>query len=70
MHDLERLWAAVPVGEDNAEGATVIWKRHDLGARSRVQYLLNQLTAEGRIQRQSHPRPQGGEVHLYYRARE
>jgi hypothetical protein len=57
MHDLERLCTAVPVGEKNAEGASEIWKRYDLGARSSVQYLLNQLAGKGRIKRKPGPPP-------------
>jgi predicted transcriptional regulator len=70
MHDLEQLCAAIPVGEENAEGASEIWKCYDLGARSSVQYLLNQLTGNGRIKRKPGPLPNGGEVHLYYRVSE
>jgi hypothetical protein len=70
MHDLDRLWAAVPFGEENAEGAGETWKRYDLGARSSVQYLLNQLAGKGRVKRKPGPLPNGGEVHLYYRVSE
>ena len=67
MHDLERLCAAVPIGENNAEGATAIWMRYDLGARGTVQHRLNRLSVEGRIMRKSRPL-RSGLKHLYYRA--
>jgi len=70
MLDLERLWAAIPVGEENADGASEIWRRYDLGARATIHQNLNRLTAEGRIKRTSRPMPRGGEVHLYYRVPE
>lgn len=68
MPDLERLWTTIPVSEDSAVGATEIWMRYDLGARATMHHKLNRLTAEGRIKRITRPIPNGGEVHLYYRA--
>jgi hypothetical protein len=55
MPDVERLWTAIPVNEDKAEGATEIWRRYDLGARSSLHHKLNRLAAEGRIKRISRP---------------
>ena len=63
MPDAERLWKAIPVGEDKAEGATEIWRRYDLESRGRMHQKLNRLTAEGHIKRISRPMPNGGEVH-------
>ncbi|MBR1282998.1 hypothetical protein JQ597_13210 [Bradyrhizobium sp. AUGA SZCCT0177] len=69
MPELERLWTTIPNSEDSAaEGATEIWMRYDVGARATMHHTLNRLTAEGRIKRISRPIPNGGEVHLYYRA--
>jgi len=70
MPDAERLWKAIPVGQDKAESATEIWRRYDLGARSSLQHKLIRMAAEGCIKRISRPMPQGGQVHLYYRAAE
>ena len=70
MPDVERLWTAIRVGEEKAEGATEIWRRYDLGSRSSLHQRLNRLTAEGRIKRISRPMPQGSKVHLYYRSAE
>jgi predicted transcriptional regulator len=70
MPDVERLWTAIRVGEEKAEGATEIWRRYDLGSRTTTHRKLNRLTAEGHIKRISRLMPNGGEVHLYYRAAE
>jgi predicted transcriptional regulator len=70
MPDVERLWTAIPVGEEKAESATEIWRRYDLGARSSLQHNLIRLAAEGCIKRISRPLPQGSKVHLYYRVSE
>jgi hypothetical protein len=40
MLDLERLWAAIPVGEENADGASEIWRRYDLGTRATIHQNL------------------------------
>jgi hypothetical protein len=55
MLDVERLWRTIPVGEDNAAGATEIWMGYDLGARSTLHFQLNRLTAEGRSRRKTAP---------------
>jgi predicted transcriptional regulator len=68
MPYVQRLWKAIPVGQDRAESATEIWRRYDLGARSSLQHKLNRLAAEGNIKRISRPMPQGGQMHLYYRS--
>ena len=68
MPDAERLWTAIPVGVEKAESATEIWRRYALGSRTTMHQNLNRLTAEGHIKRISRPMPNGGEVHLYYRA--
>ena len=70
MPDAERLWTAIPVGEDSAETAAEIWRRYDLGARDSMRQMLNQLTAEGRIKRKARPRSNGTEEYLYYRLAE
>ena len=70
MPDIERLWTAIPVGEDRAETAAEIWRRYDLGAPSSVRQRLNQLAAEGRIKRKVRPMPSGAKMYLYYRAAE
>jgi predicted transcriptional regulator len=70
MPDAERLWTAIPVGEDRAETAAEIWRRYDLGARDSMRQMLNQLTAEGRIKRKARPTPSGAKMYLYYRAAE
>ena len=67
MPDAERLWKAIPVGEERAEAAVEIWRRYDLGAQGSMRRMLNQLTAEGRIKRRARPMPNGTEVYLYYR---
>ena len=68
MPDAERLWTAIPLGEDRAEAAAEIWRRYDLGAQSSMRQMLNQLTAEGRIKRKLRPMPNGTGMYLYYRA--
>jgi predicted transcriptional regulator len=70
MPDAERLWTAIPVGEDKAEGATEIWRRYELGAQASMRQMLNQLTAEGRIKRKTRPMSNGTEAYLYYRPAE
>jgi hypothetical protein len=70
MPDAERLWTAIPVGEDRAQTAAEIWRRYDLGAHASMRQWLNQLTAEGRIKRKTHLMPSGTKVYLYYRAAE
>ena len=68
MPDAERLWTAIPLGEDRAEAAAEIWRRYDLGAKASMRQMLNQLTAEGRIKRKLRPMPNGIGMYLYYRA--
>ena len=68
MPDIERLWIAIPIGEDRAEAAAEIWRRYDLGARETMRLYLSQLATEGLIKRKSSPLSNGRERYVYYRA--
>jgi hypothetical protein len=65
--DLNRLWRFVPIGEDNAAPASIIWRRFDMYARSTVKHQLSWMAGAGRIYQLSRSMPMGGEVRLYYR---
>ena len=69
MIDLDELYRAVPIGEQNAETARQIWKRLglDVFSASGIRPYLKGLAASGRIVRITNPRPGGGVLYFFYR---
>jgi hypothetical protein len=49
--DQAALFQLVPVGEENAVSARIIWKSHGIGAVESTKQALNQLVARGLIER-------------------
>jgi predicted ArsR family transcriptional regulator len=70
MIDLDELYQAVPIGEENAETAGQIWKRLGVWSAGGIRPHLNSLVASGRIVRVAKPRPDGGVVYFFYRRAE
>ena len=48
--DQAALFQLVPVGEENAVSARVIWKSHGIGAVESTKQALNQMAAQGMIE--------------------
>ena len=67
MVDLDELYRAVPIGEENAETARQIWKRFGVWTVGGIRPSLNGLVASGRIVSIAKPRPGGGAVYFFYR---
>jgi hypothetical protein len=67
MIDLDELYRAVPIGEENAETARQIWKRFGVLSASGIRPYLKGLAASGRIVRTTKPRPGGGVLYFFYR---
>ena len=53
--DQTALFQLVPVGEENAVSARVIWKSHGIGAASSTKQELNRMAAQGIIKRKTIP---------------
>jgi hypothetical protein len=49
--DQAALFQLVPVGEENAVSARMIWKSHGIGAMESTKQALNQMAARGLIER-------------------
>jgi len=69
MIDLDELYQAVPIGEENAETAAQIWKRLGVWSVGGIRPHLIGLVASGRIVRIGRHMPDGGVVYFFYRAR-
>ena len=67
MVDLDELYRAVPIGEENAETAAQIWKRFGVWSAGGIRLPLKGLVASGRIVSIAKPRPGGGAVYFFYR---
>jgi hypothetical protein len=67
MIDLDELYQAVPIGEENAETAAQIWKRLGVWSVGGIRPHLIGLVASGRIVRITNPRPGGGVLYFFYR---
>lgn len=65
--DTEMLFAAVPIGEENAATSIQIWERVGMWAPVTIRGKLNRLAAEGRVERQSRSALKAGEAFCYYR---
>ena len=70
MIDLDELYQAVPIGEENAETAAQIWKRLGVWSVGGIRPHLIGLVASGRISRIAKPRLDGGVVYFFYRRAE
>jgi hypothetical protein len=64
----EALFAIIPIGEENAVSGRLLWKQLGMWSAQSVKHKLNQLAAEGLIERK---RILGGahETNLYFRSR-
>jgi hypothetical protein len=64
----EALFAIIPIGEENAVSGRLLWKQLGMWSAQSVKHKLNQLAAEGLIERK---RILGGthETSLYFRSR-
>ena len=60
MIDLDELYRAVPIGEENAETAAQIWKRLGVWSVGGIRPHLIGLVASGRIVRIGRHMPDGG----------
>jgi hypothetical protein len=49
--DQAALFQLVPVGEENAVSARMIWKSHGIGAMESTKQALNKMAAQGLIER-------------------
>ena len=56
--DQDALFRLVPVGEENAVLARIIWKSHGIGAATSTKQALNRMAAQGVIERKK--------VHIAY----
>jgi hypothetical protein len=65
--DTDMLFAAVRVGEENAETSIQIWKRVGMWAPVTIRDKLRRLAAEGRIERLTRSALKAGEAYCYYR---
>ena len=67
MVDLDELYRAVPIGEENAETVRQIWKRFGVWTVGGIRRHLIGLVASGRIVRIAKSKPNGGVVYFFYR---
>ena len=65
--DTEMLFAAVPVGEENAETSAQIWEPVGMWAPVTIRDRLRRLAAEGRIERLIRSALKAGEAYCHYR---
>jgi hypothetical protein len=63
----QKLWNAIPIGEENAAPATEIWRRLNMLARPTIQHKLCCLAEQGKIDRKSQLLPTGVEKRLYFK---
>jgi hypothetical protein len=66
MIDLDELYHAVPIGEDNAETSRQIWKRFGLWSLGSIYRGLIRLAAADHIVKVTNPR-RDGVVHTFFR---
>ena len=55
LTEIEKLYEAVPVGEQNAKGTREIWQCLDLWSKETIRQRLNDLASHGHIERNRRP---------------
>ncbi|MBR1157467.1 hypothetical protein [Bradyrhizobium sp. JYMT SZCCT0428] len=64
---MDAIVQLVPIGEENAVTARLIWQVYGLGAPSSLRMKLNILAARGAIERKLVPKNHTADVSLYFR---